>query len=87
MIKFYCQTVLVWMMILYCLCCIFEDAINKNGYMDNIEEHSNIEKFTRFLMISAIPFVRLLFVFTIFSMVVYPKDVLIEKLEELKNHE
>lgn len=87
MIKFYCQTVLVWMMILYCLCCVFEDAINKNGYMDNIEEHSNIEEFTEFLKVSAIPLVRLFFAFTIFLMATYPKDVLLEKLEELKKHE
>ena len=55
--------------------------------MDNIEKHSNIEKFTEFLKVSAIPLVRLFFAFTIFLMVAYPKDVLLEKLEELKKHE
>ena len=87
MIKFYCQTVLVWMMVLYCLCCVFENAIKKNGYADNTEKHSNIEKFTELLKVSAIPLVRLFFAFTIFLMVAYPKDVLLEKLEELKKHE
>ena len=87
MIKFYCQTVLVWMMILYCLCCVFENAIKENGYVDNTENRSTIEKFTEFLKVSAIPLVRLFFAFTICLMVMYPKDVLLEKLEELKKHE
>lgn len=87
MIKVYCQTVLVWMIIIYCLCYVFEYSIRKNGYLDKQEKHSSIEKFISLLKLSAIPFFRLFVVFTIFLMATYPKDVLIEKLEELKKYE
>ena len=59
MLRAYFGSVLIWMIIIYCMAFICKDAIQKNGWLDaNSSEKKNWLK--NLFILAAIPIIRLL---------------------------
>lgn len=80
MLKIYLSTVLIWMIIFYCLLKMFRSSIKENGWLDDIEPAKTGKLFSLFA-ISAIPFLRLL----VFIGVIYITSVTKDKHEKMKD--
>lgn len=78
MLKFYLSTVIVWMIIIYCVINIFKTAYIKNGWVD-IESNSHNNSLKNLVIISAVPLLRL----GILCFIIYMASATKEDFEEL----
>lgn len=58
MLETYLSSVIIWMIIIFCICCIFGNGIKKNGWLDNESKKSGNRLFVLFTL-SAVPILRL----------------------------
>lgn len=70
MLETYLSSVIIWMIIIFCDCCIFTNKIIKNGWVDNENKNRKNWLFTLFIL-SAVPILRVWFA----CMVIYMANV------------
>lgn len=58
MLEMYLSSVIIWMIIIFCICCIFAHKINENGWLDNANKKHPNRLFALFI-VSAVPILRL----------------------------
>ena len=84
MIKFYLQSVLIFMIIIYSMLQICKEKIKANGWKSEEQQHNN--KWSGLFVLSAVPVLRVLVIVVVLMMAVYTKEQFDAKLEELKKN-
>ena len=84
MLKIYLSSILIWMIILYCTCAIFEKPIKEKGWI-NAENKSKDNGLKILFILSAVPIVRLFVFVMLFVMSTYTKEQFDEWCEKVKN--
>ena len=91
MLKVYLTSVIIYMIIIYCMCAIFMDSIKSKGWISEIKKGS---KLGVLFTLSAVPILRFFVVVLIFYMATHTKEQfdewykeVQEKKEELENEQ
>lgn len=71
MLRIYLTSVLIYMIIIYCTCAIFEGGIKAKGW---ISEQKSKGKWSTLFMLSAVPILRFFVVILIFYMSTHTKE-------------
>ena len=74
MIQVYLSSVAVWMIIIYCLCWLFKNAIKNNGWISQKSDTSKTNKLVVLFVLSAVPIIRFIVCVTIVFMSMYTKE-------------
>lgn len=74
MLEFYLSTVVIWMIIIFCLTFIFKESIKKNWYGQINKKKSIVSGFGALFAISAVPILRFLIVIMIVYMATHTKE-------------
>jgi len=72
MLTFYISSIIIFMIIIYCECFIYEQKIKENGWL--YDNTSKPNKFVTLFCLSAIPFFRVLVVIVILCLGTYTKE-------------
>ena len=80
MLKFYLTTVIIWMIIIYSMCILFEKQIKEKGWLKNVLATSKLKAFILLFCMSSIPVIRLFAAISIFMMACLTP----EEVEEMK---
>lgn len=83
MIGNYLASVIVYMIIIYCACCLFGYSMKKNGWAST--EKPNENKLAVLFCLSAVPIVRIFVVVIIFYMATHTKEEFEKWRSEVKN--
>ena len=70
MLKFYLTTVVIYMIIIYCMCSIFKNSIRAKGWTC---EEKRVNKFRMLFTLSAVPILRFGVLILIFYMATHTK--------------
>lgn len=73
MLNFYFTTVAIYAIIIASITRLFKDAIQKNGWLDDVEERE-ISKWTMLFLLSSLPVLRLIIVIGIYMMAMHGPD-------------
>ena len=84
MIKFYLQSVLIFMIIIYSMLQICKEKIKANGWKSEDQQQNG--KWSGLFVLSAVPILRAFIIVVILMMSVYTKEQFDAKLEELKKN-
>lgn len=84
MLKIYLSSILIWMIIIYCACFIFEKQVRENGWLTT-ENKSKDGGLKTLFVLSAIPVVRLFVFIIILVMTTYTKEQFDEWYKKVKN--
>lgn len=88
MLKFYLTTVVIWLIILYAVAFLSEDAIRKNGWLDDAKKPKyKFQGFLTAVAISAIPIFRLISALTILVMAYNNKETVYALVKEKREQE
>ena len=82
MLKIYLSSVIIYMIIISCLCFLFHDAIKKNGWAST--EKPNVNKLTALFVLSAVPLLRIYVVGLFIYMATHTKEQFEKWQEEVK---
>lgn len=83
MLQFYLTTVAIWLIILYALAFVCEDAIKENGWLENNKKPKSIlQGFLTAVALSAIPVFRVIIAITILMMACKTKEEVCALKEE-----
>lgn len=83
MISTYLSSVIIYMIIIDCACCIFGNSAKKNGWEST--EKSNENKWDVLFILSAVPIVRIAVVVIIFYMATHTKEEFDKWYAEIKD--
>jgi len=81
MLETYLSSVIIWMIIIFCICCIFTHKINENGWLDNANKKYSNRLFALFT-VSAVPILRLFIAGAIVYMATVTKEEFNDKYAE-----
>ena len=83
MLKFYLVTVIIWMIIIYCVAALFKDEIAKK-LGSTTAKASLFKQLKTLFILSAVPILRLIFVATMVYVVVCTQEDLDKLMEKTK---
>ena len=84
MLDLYFSSIIVWFVILFSEAIVLKDAIDKNGWLDPQKKRTIIRAVFGYVLIAAIPILRLFVATMLFVMATYSKERY-DKFVELKN--
>lgn len=73
MLEVYLSSVIIWMIIIFCICCIFANKIIENGWLDKKNKKYPHWLFSLFVL-SAVPILRLFVAGAIIYMAAVTKE-------------
>ena len=73
MLKIYLSSVIIWMVVIYCMTSISKESIVKNGWI-NTENKQKRNWFVQLFILSAVPIFRLFIVIAILYMAICTKE-------------
>jgi hypothetical protein len=73
MLKIYLSSVIIWMVVIYCMTSISKESIVKNGWI-NTENKQKRNWFAQLFILSAVPIFRLFIVIAILCMAICTKE-------------
>lgn len=86
MLKIYLSSVIIWMIVIYCITSISKESIVKNGWM-NTENKQKRNWFVQLFILSAVPIFRLFIVIAILCMAICTKEQCDQWKKEQKKDE
>ena len=74
MLGMYLSSVVVWMIIIYCECRLFAEAIKNNGWASSKSDVAKTNKLAVLFVLSAVPIIRFIVCVVIVFMFMYTKE-------------